>query len=659
MRKKMSFKYACCFIALISSILSAQATVNIAVVTLKNNAGVTESDADLISDRLRAKLFETGKVGVMEREQMQEILKEQGLQNSGACNDEACLVQIGKLLGVQRLVTGTIGKIGVMFMANIRMVDVQTGKIVKVVTKDINGQVEDVVSYIGIIAADIVSDVPQSTPVTNASAQRNAQQPTAKIRMAIMPFAFNAAAPDWLTDKESVGQGITDKLNVAIAELGRFEVVERVRLNDVMQEQALAQSGVVSDSAAAQAGNVTGAELIVTGAINMFSVGPEQSDNKTIYRSRISMSVRFVDATTTLVKKAAQIETDQTGSSASDAQFKAMSNASKQIIDQIKLLYPLKCSIAKIEGKTVYLTMGSAMGIKVGMQFKTWQRTTVTDNAGKVLGTEQKETGIIKVTYADSNFAKAQVIKDQGIRAADEVEEAPARTRVGIGGGFSYFGINGTRNTVSPSIAYHRFLSADTSVQTDFSGYSASSAMIGGFAMLEFVEISNTPFTTQFVFDFLMSNGDLHGFVFDWNVQYDLRVAPDRFWIPVGLGLSYGRLRYDYQWVDELLSNKKNSYVDWDAYEITKDELSAATFGGFAFAGVRLRIVDHVDIFAQGGYRIHPPINGWEIEYKTGQQDSNGKDKTDTYAVTDKTYLPFKDVMPMGVDVRAGVSFTF
>jgi curli biogenesis system outer membrane secretion channel CsgG len=82
--------------------------LNIAVTTIKNASGVTEGEVELLADRLRAELFNTGAVNVMEREQMQEILKEQGFQQSGACNDEACLVQMGQMLGVQKLVSGSL-----------------------------------------------------------------------------------------------------------------------------------------------------------------------------------------------------------------------------------------------------------------------------------------------------------------------------------------------------------------------------------------------------------------------------------------------------------------------------------------------------------------------------------------------------------------------
>ena len=139
-------------------------TLNMALVNLKPGAGVNEGESELISDRLRSELFKTGKVNVMERDQMQEILKEQGFQQSGACTDEACLVQIGQVLGVQCIVVGSLGKLGSMFMVNVRTIDVQTSKIINVVSVDVKGEIEDLVGHLQGIALQLVNGSGDAPP---------------------------------------------------------------------------------------------------------------------------------------------------------------------------------------------------------------------------------------------------------------------------------------------------------------------------------------------------------------------------------------------------------------------------------------------------------------------------------------------------------------
>ena len=140
---------------------SDQERLKIAVLNLRHATGVSEGEAELISDRLRNEFFSTGLVDIMERQQMQEVLKEQGLQQSGMiCTDEGCIVEIGRILGVKRLVSGSIGKLGSLFMINVRSIDVESGKVERVVSEDVRGGIEDVVSVIPALAYKITGGVP-------------------------------------------------------------------------------------------------------------------------------------------------------------------------------------------------------------------------------------------------------------------------------------------------------------------------------------------------------------------------------------------------------------------------------------------------------------------------------------------------------------------
>lgn len=135
--------------------LAAPSRTSIAVMNLKNASGVTQGDAELLSDRLRIELFNTGMYSVMERSQMQEILKEQGFQMSGACTDEGCMVEMGQVLGVTQLIGGSIGRLGNMYLVNLRSIDIKTAKITGVVSEDIQGSIENLVHAFPRIAAKL------------------------------------------------------------------------------------------------------------------------------------------------------------------------------------------------------------------------------------------------------------------------------------------------------------------------------------------------------------------------------------------------------------------------------------------------------------------------------------------------------------------------
>ena len=95
-------------IFLLPFILFAQKK-NIAVLQF-DAENVSTSEAKILTNRLNDELFNFGKFTVIERAQIEPVLKEQGFQQSGCVSSE-CAVEAGKLLGVYQIVTGSIGKI--------------------------------------------------------------------------------------------------------------------------------------------------------------------------------------------------------------------------------------------------------------------------------------------------------------------------------------------------------------------------------------------------------------------------------------------------------------------------------------------------------------------------------------------------------------------
>ena len=91
--------------------------------------GVQESEAAVISEQLRAELMKSPRIRLIERSQMQEILKEQGFQQSG-CTSDACAVEVGQLLGVKNMVVGSVGMAGSYTVLSVRVIDVATGSVV-------------------------------------------------------------------------------------------------------------------------------------------------------------------------------------------------------------------------------------------------------------------------------------------------------------------------------------------------------------------------------------------------------------------------------------------------------------------------------------------------------------------------------------------------
>ena len=89
--------------------------------------GLTQQEATILTQRLTTKLISLNKYQVVERNNMDKILKEQKFQHSG-CTDAECAVEIGQLLNSDYIVTGSVNKFGDTYALDARLIDVGLGK---------------------------------------------------------------------------------------------------------------------------------------------------------------------------------------------------------------------------------------------------------------------------------------------------------------------------------------------------------------------------------------------------------------------------------------------------------------------------------------------------------------------------------------------------
>ena len=96
---------------------------------------------------------------LVDRTMVEEILKEQGFQQSGCTTDE-CAVEVGAMLGVQFMISGAIGKLGDTFTIDAKMVSVETGASVETRNVTYIGKVDGLVTEIELLAWDIMNIEP-------------------------------------------------------------------------------------------------------------------------------------------------------------------------------------------------------------------------------------------------------------------------------------------------------------------------------------------------------------------------------------------------------------------------------------------------------------------------------------------------------------------
>jgi len=127
---------------LISSLFAREA---IAVLNLES-VGLRETDARALTQRLTSIIINQNKYLVVERTQIDKILKEQKFQRSG-CTDSECAVEIGQLLNVDFTIIGTVSKVGRTYNIDSRIINVGSGRAVKSASYTHTGSIDELMKH--------------------------------------------------------------------------------------------------------------------------------------------------------------------------------------------------------------------------------------------------------------------------------------------------------------------------------------------------------------------------------------------------------------------------------------------------------------------------------------------------------------------------------
>ena len=123
-----------------------------------------------------------------------------------------------------------------------------------------------------------------------------------KLRIAVMGFENKT--------RYDVGRGMWAMLTTSLFRTNKFIVIEREELRDILLEQRLGTTGVVSSETAAPTGEVEGAQVLIYGTVTEFE--PGQKGMSTIVggaqQSHVAIDMKLVDARTSRILAATTVK---------------------------------------------------------------------------------------------------------------------------------------------------------------------------------------------------------------------------------------------------------------------------------------------------------------------------------------------------------------
>ncbi len=219
---------------------------------------------------------------------------------------------------------------------------------------------------------------------------------------------------------------MADALVTSLVQAGRFDVVERERLDLVLSEQNLGQSGRVDPATAARVGRILGAELVVFGLV---TGATEQKIDKFSYdlvRIEVSIDVRAVNVSTGRVvisenaRGAAEARVITTASGevvSGPTNFDPLYHeASRTALDRAAALVsgaaPLVGYVVARSGPGVTLDLGEDRGVKAGDGFIAFRRGNpiLHPVSGERIGWEKTVLAALEVTATEADLSQARIV---------------------------------------------------------------------------------------------------------------------------------------------------------------------------------------------------------------------------------------------------------
>jgi TolB-like protein len=132
--------------------------------------------ASALTERLREELLNSGRFTLVDRAQINAVLAEQALQQTG-CTSQECAVQVGKVLGVRKIVSGRVTKLeDTLWLLSATLVDVETAETQRAVSEQHDGNFRTLLA-VGI--ARLAAKIAQGGPAAPAVAAQLPPPPPA------------------------------------------------------------------------------------------------------------------------------------------------------------------------------------------------------------------------------------------------------------------------------------------------------------------------------------------------------------------------------------------------------------------------------------------------------------------------------------------------
>ncbi len=143
------FFHICVISFCVNSFAQENSKTTISVYGLKS-IGISQDLAESLQEHLESNLLKFDHYEILSRNDIDLILKENRFQQTGICTEEECLIEAGHILGVEKIITGTISMVGTTYNVVLKLIDVNTAKLESSVNHKHSGSIDTLLDVIEI-----------------------------------------------------------------------------------------------------------------------------------------------------------------------------------------------------------------------------------------------------------------------------------------------------------------------------------------------------------------------------------------------------------------------------------------------------------------------------------------------------------------------------
>ncbi|MDE2179884.1 MAG: hypothetical protein KGJ40_03430 [candidate division NC10 bacterium] len=287
-----------------------------------------------------------------------------------------------------------------------------------------------------------------------------------KKRLAVIRFDNKVKTP--IPDASwQIGEGLSEMLTTELFKTGRFIMVERAALADIVKEQELGQTGLVRKETVARVGELLGAQLLITGAVTEFEAQSSGGAgglgyggfalNLQVQNAHVGVDIRLIDSSTGQILKSfnADAKAQSTGLGFSgnirgvsfgseafektplgQATREAIFKAVMFIVGEMEMV-PWTGRVIQIKEGQVYVNAGSNVNLKPDAKLAAYAKgeDLIDPATGLSLGSQDTRVGTIMLKdiqerFSIGAFSGQGVLKRGDLVRFEAVQAVPPATPI-------------------------------------------------------------------------------------------------------------------------------------------------------------------------------------------------------------------------------------